>query len=135
MSIDARYRPRSLAVIGASPSRFVGRVALENSRALGYAGRLVAVTPKHREVTGVAAVPTLADLDEPVDLALVQVRADRVLGVVEEGLAAGVRTFVVPGAGHTDSGPLAHDLVRQLQRLREEHGLVGPNCMGVLWTW
>ena len=46
MSIDAWYRPRSLAVVGASPSRFVGRVALENSRALGYAGRLVAVTPK-----------------------------------------------------------------------------------------
>ena len=134
VSIDVRYRPRSLAVVGASPSRFVGRVALENSRALGYAGRLVAVTPTHREVSGVAAVPTLADLDEPVDLAVVQVRADRVLGVVEQGLATGVRAFVVPGAGHTDSGPVAHDLVTGLQRLRAEHDLavVGPNCMGVL---
>ncbi|WP_369135272.1 acetate--CoA ligase family protein [Modestobacter sp. I12A-02662] len=134
MSPDVRYRPRSLAVVGASPSRFVGRVALENSRALGYAGRLVAVTPSHREISGVATVPSLAHLDEPVDLALVQVRADRVLGVVEEGLAAGVRTFVVPGAGHTDSGSAAHDLVQGLQRLRDEHGIavVGPNCMGVL---
>ncbi|MGY1683261.1 acetate--CoA ligase family protein [Geodermatophilus sp. SYSU D01176] len=134
MSIDVRYRPRSLAVVGASPSRFVGRVALENSRALGYGGRLVAVTPKHREVAGVTAVPTLSDLDEPVDVALAQVRADRVLEVVEEGLAAGVRTFVVPGAGATDSGTVAHDLVRELQRLREERGVavVGPNCMGVL---
>ena len=37
------------------------------------------------------AVPRLADLDEPVDLAPVQVRADRVLDVVQEGIAAGVR--------------------------------------------
>ena len=131
---DVRYRPRSLAVVGASPSRFVGRIALENCRALGYAGRLVAVTPRHREVAGVPAVPSLTDLDEPVDVALVQVRADRVLGVVEEGLAAGVRSFVVPGAGATDSGEVAAELVRELQRLQREQGVsvVGPNCMGVL---
>lgn len=131
---DVQYRPRSLAVVGASPFRFVGRIALENCRALGYTGRLVAVTPAHREVAGVTAVPRLTDLDEPVDLALVQVRADRVLEVVEDGITAGVRAFVVPGAGVTDSGPVAHEVVTGLQRLRAEHGItvVGPNCMGVL---
>ena len=131
---DVQYRPRSLAVVGASPSRFVGRIALENCRARGFGGRLVAVTPAHREVAGVAAVPRLTDLDEPVDLALVQVRADRVLDVVEDGVAAGVRAFVIPGAGATDSGAVAHEVVSGLQRLRDEHGIavVGPNCMGVL---
>jgi acyl-CoA synthetase (NDP forming) len=49
MSFDVRYRPRSLAVAGASPSRFVGRIALGNCRTLGYTGRLVAITPAHRE--------------------------------------------------------------------------------------
>ncbi|MGY1807069.1 acetate--CoA ligase family protein [Blastococcus sp. SYSU D00669] len=134
MSFAVRYRPRSLAVVGASPSSFVGRIALENCRNLGFPGRLVAVTPKYAEVAGVPAVPSLADLDEPVDAALVQVRADRVLGVVEEGLAAGVRTFVVPGAGATDSGDVARELVRELRRLRAGHDLAvfGPNCMGVL---
>jgi acyl-CoA synthetase (NDP forming) len=129
-----QYRPRSLAVVGASPSRFVGRIALENCRVLGFAGRLVAVTPMHREVAGVAAVPRLTDLDEPVDLALVQVRADRVLDVVDDGIAAGVRAFVVPGAGATDSGSVAADVVRGLQQRRADHGIsvVGPNCMGVL---
>ena len=134
MTAHPPYRPGSLAVVGASPSRFVGRIALENCRALGFAGRLVAVTPAHREVAGVAAVPRLTDLDEPVDLALVQVRADRVLDVVQDGIAAGVGAFVVPGAGATDSGPVAHEVVSGLQRLRAEHGIavVGPNCMGVL---
>jgi len=41
MSTDARYRPRSLAAVGASPSSFDGRVAFDNCPALGYAGRLV----------------------------------------------------------------------------------------------
>lgn len=49
MSSDVRYRPRSPAVVGASRSRFVGRIALGNCRALGYTGRLVAITPAHRE--------------------------------------------------------------------------------------
>jgi acyl-CoA synthetase (NDP forming) len=134
MSFPVPYRPRSLAVVGASPSRFVGRIAFENCRKLGYEGRLVAVTPKHKDVVGVPAVASLAHLDEPVDLALVQVRADRVLGVIEEGLAGGVRTFVIPGAGITDSGELATDLVHELRRLRAENDIsvVGPNCMGVL---
>jgi acyl-CoA synthetase (NDP forming) len=134
MSFPVPYRPRSLAVVGASPSRFVGRIAFENCRKLGYEGRLVAVTPKHKDVVGVPAVASLAHLDEPVDLALVQVRADRVLGVIEEGLAVGVRTFVIPGAGTTDSGALAEDLVHELRRLRAENDIsvVGPNCMGVL---
>lgn len=134
MESDRLYRPRSLAVVGASPSRFVGRIALENCLARGFAGRLVAVTPAHREVAGVAAVPRLADLQEPVDVALVQVRADRVLDVVADGITAGVSAFVVPGAGATDSGPVAADVVRGLRRLRDEHGIsvVGPNCMGVL---
>ncbi len=134
MSFPVPYRPRSLAVVGASPSRFVGRIAFENCRKLGYAGRLVAVTPRHKDVVGVPAVASLAHLDEPVDLALVQVRADRVLGVIEEGLAAGVRTFVIPGAGTTDSGAMAKDLVHELRRLHTEHDIsvVGPNCMGVL---
>jgi hypothetical protein len=50
MSSDVWYRSRSLAVVGASPSRFVGRIVLENCRTLGYTSRLVAITPAHREV-------------------------------------------------------------------------------------
>ncbi|ROZ99321.1 hypothetical protein EEB19_11485 [Gordonia sp. OPL2] len=65
---------------------------------------VVAVTPRYSDVLGVPAVPRLTDLDKPVDLAVVQVRADRVLGVIEDGLAAGVSTFIVPGVGATDSG-------------------------------
>ncbi|QNG38736.1 acetate--CoA ligase family protein [Geodermatophilaceae bacterium NBWT11] len=134
VSTDVRYRPRSLAVVGASPSSFVGRIALQNCLARGYGGRLVAVTPAHREVAGVPAVPSLLDLDEPVDTALVQVRADRVLGVVREGVRAGVGTFVVPGAGTTDSGDVARELVRELRDLADTTGVtvVGPNCMGVV---
>lgn len=129
-----RYRPRSIAVVGASPSRFIGRVVFDNCRRLGYQGGLVAVTPRYTEVADVPAVPRLTDLDQPVDVAVVQVRTERVLEIVEEGVAAGVKTFVIPGAGTTDSGPQATALVRDLQRLqRDEHvAVVGPNCMGVL---
>ncbi|MFN3002381.1 acetate--CoA ligase family protein [Mycolicibacterium wolinskyi] len=134
MSQSLRYRPRSIAVVGASPSRFIGRVVFDNCRRLGYQGGLVAVTPRYTEVADVPAVPRLTDLSEPVDVAVVQVRTERVLEIVEDGITAGVKTFVIPGAGTTDSGSQAAALARELQRLQQDQqvAVIGPNCMGVL---
>ncbi|MDV3128437.1 acetate--CoA ligase family protein [Mycobacterium sp. 21AC1] len=134
MSESLRYRPGSIAVVGASPSRFIGRVVFDNCRRLGYQGGLVAVTPRYTEVADVPAVPRLTDLDEPVDVAVVQVRTERVLEVVEDGITAGVKTFVIPGAGTTDSGSQAAALAQELQRLQQDKqvAVIGPNCMGVL---
>jgi len=125
-------RPRSIAVVGASPRSFVGRVALENSRALGFQGRLFPVNPKYPEIGSLTAYPSLADLPEAPDVVLVQLATDRILGAVREGVAAGARSFVIPGAGYTDSGPAALELASELRRLAQERGIavVGTNCMG-----
>jgi acetyltransferase len=125
-------RPRSIAVVGASPRTFVGRVALENSRALGYQGRLYPVNPKYQEIGGLPASPSLADLPEAPDVVLVQVGTDRIFDAVREGLAVGARSFVIPGAGYTDSGPFALELAAELRTLATERGVavVGTNCMG-----
>ncbi len=125
-------RPRSIAVVGASPRSFVGRVALENSRALGFQGRLFPVNPKYPEIGSMAAYPSLADLPEAPDVVLVQLATDRILGAVREGVAVGARSFVIPGAGYTDSGPAALELASELRRLAQEQGIavIGTNCMG-----
>lgn len=132
MNIGDILRPRSIAVVGASPRSFVGQIALRNCQALGYGGTVHAVHPRHREVAGLPAVPSLAAIDEPPDVVLVQVGTDRVLTVVEEALACGVRAFVIPGAGFTDSGDAATKLHARLGELAVSDGVqvVGPNCMG-----
>ncbi len=122
-----------MAVVGASSRTFVGQVALNNCRTLGFTGSIYPVG-RSSEVAGLRTYGSIKDLPERVDLALVQVRTERVLEVIREGIETGITGFVVPGSGFTDSGQAALDLVSDLKALREEHEfeLIGPNCMGVL---
>ncbi len=132
MDLQPILRPRSIAVVGASPRSFVGRVALENSRALGFQGQLFPVNPKYPEVGGLTAYPSLAALPEAPDVVLVQLATERILEAVREGVEVGARSFVIPGAGYTDSGPAALELGRELRTLAQERGIavIGTNCMG-----
>ena len=132
MLLQSLLRPASIAVIGATPSSFIGRIALENCRNHGYAGVVTPVNGRHAQVAGFDAVASLADLDHVPDVAVVQVRTARVLNAVADAVAAGVRNFVIPGGGFTDSGEDATLLVEGLRKLQAEAGIqvVGPNCMG-----
>jgi acyl-CoA synthetase (NDP forming) len=134
MTLQALLRPRSIAVVGATPRTFVGRIALENCRAHGFTGTVVPVNSKYDEVAGFPAAPSLRALSSAPDVVLVQVAAERALDVVIDGLAIGTRNFVVPGGGFTDSGEVARDLEVGLALLAAAHDLnvVGPNCMGVV---
>lgn len=125
--------PSSIAIVGASPRTFIGHVAIGNSHGHGFAGNIYPVG-RHDRVAGLECYPSLAKLPEVPDVVLVQVRADAVLSVVEEGLRLGTRGFVIPGAGFTDSGDLAVEVRAGLERFREEYDftVVGPNCMGFL---
>lgn len=133
MMLASILRPRSIAVIGASPRTFIGRVALDNCRRLGFAGPVRPVNPKYDEVAGIRAAPSVAELDIVPDVALVLVSTDRAVDLIEDAVAHGVRNFVVPGGGYTDSGDAAVALMTGLRRLADHAGItvVGPNCMGV----
>ncbi len=132
MDLTPVLRPGSIAVVGASPRSFIGRVAIENSRELGFQGQLYPVNPRYQEIAGLPAAPSLADLPEAPDVVLVQLGTDRILDAVREGVAIGARSFVIPGAGYTDSGPAALELATELRTLARERGIavVGTNCMG-----
>ena len=120
--------PASVAVVGASRrAGTVGRAILRNIVTGGFGGHVYAVNPRARRVEGVACVPSVADLPEPVDLAVVAVPAGAVRAVAEECGKRGVRALVVITAG-LDTGAGA-DLLAICRR----HGmrLVGPNCFGV----
>jgi acyl-CoA synthetase (NDP forming)/RimJ/RimL family protein N-acetyltransferase len=120
--------PASVAVIGASRHQgTVGRAILHNIVAGGFAGHVYAVNPRARHAEGVTCVPSVSDLPEPVDLAVVAVPAAAVREVAEECGKRGVRGLVVITAG-LDTGAGA-DLLAICRR----HGmrLIGPNCFGI----
>jgi acyl-CoA synthetase (NDP forming)/RimJ/RimL family protein N-acetyltransferase len=128
VSLRHVFAPESVVVIGASRRRgTVGRAILDNIRTAGYAGRLYAVNAHARQLGGVPCLPTLADLPEAPDLALVAVPAPGVLGIVEDCGRLGVKALTVITSG-LDTAASA-DLLATCRR----HGmrLVGPNCFGV----
>ena len=88
----------------------------------------------HAQVAGIDTVASLAELDHVPDVAVVQVQTARVLNAVADAVAAGVRNFVIPGGGLTDSGEDAALLVEGLRTLQAEAGIqvAGPNCMGLV---
>ncbi len=119
--------PASAVIVGATP-RMPGLI--ENAR---QGGRPVwGVHPTRREVLGLECLPSVADLPELPELAVLAVGHRRVLEAFEEAAAAGVRAFVVPGLG-TESGAEGPAITAGLAARAHELGaaVLGPNCMGI----
>ncbi len=129
--------PASCAVIGASrdPSTIGGRL-FHNIVTQPFSGVVYPVNPTATHVQGVTAYPSVTEVPEPVELALIAVPADQVLGVARECGQAGVRALVVISAGFGEAG--AEGIARQdeLVAICRTHGmrLIGPNCMGIANT-
>ncbi|MDQ2069850.1 CoA-binding protein [Natronospira bacteriovora] len=82
-------RTRKIAVVGISPK--TDRPSHGVSAALARLGfELTGVRPGADEVMGFPAVPTLRDLPEPVDMAVVFRRPEHVAEVVDDAIEAGV---------------------------------------------
>src|SRR5260221_331659 len=130
------FAPRSIAVVGASPTSAWAGFVFASATATGFAGELTPVHPRHSAVFGRLAVPSLRDLAEPPDLAFIMVPADAVEGVLEDAGAAGVRGAIVLASGYREIGDGGRTLEESLAARAAAHGitLLGPNCLGFLNT-
>ena len=107
---------------------------LSNLRDCGFRGDLYAVNPKYDHVFDVPCVPTVADLPVAVDLLVLAIHRDIVLGTVEGCIEKGIVNLVIITAGFKEAGEDGIRLERQLSKLIDRHRLnvVGPNCMGLI---
>lgn len=138
------FHPRSIAVIGATPSRGkVGNLLLRNvlfgnaawmEREQGFPGRVFPVHPRHPSIYGVRAFPRIQDVPGPVDLAVVVIPAPDVARAVEACGRKGVRGVIVISAGFSETGPEGKRREEELVRIVRRRGmrLIGPNCLGVM---
>lgn len=119
--------PRSLAIVGASERNLR---PIEGAHAGGR--DVVLVNPNRTEIAGRPCIPSIAAAPFAPELALLLVSHTRVVDALRDGLAAGVRSFIVPGVG-AEAGADGPGLIAELGALAREAGaaFVGPNCMGV----
>jgi acyl-CoA synthetase (NDP forming)/RimJ/RimL family protein N-acetyltransferase len=130
-SLRHLLRPASVAVVGAGRDpASVGHSILRNAATYGFTGSLYAVNPHASEVAGVPCYPSVVDLPEPPELAVVVVPAGGVLQVAEDCGRRGARALVVITSG------LDKETSARLLAICREYGmrLVGPNCFGVANT-
>ncbi|MGY1722260.1 acetate--CoA ligase family protein [Blastococcus sp. SYSU DS0533] len=134
LNLRALLAPRSVAVIGASPDpgRHNGR-PIANLLRTGFAGAIHPVNPRHETVAGLPCADSVLDIDTPVDLAYVMVRADLVEKAVTECAQAGVPAIVVCTSGFAEEGGAGAEQQQRLRDIAWAGGsrLVGPNCIGV----
>src|SRR5436189_5568193 len=132
--IDSLFSPASVAVVGASRSRDVGRVLCENLRAIGFEGAVYPVNPKYQEILGWPCYPSIEELPDPPEAVVAAVSLERVPEVLRAAGGRGARAAVVPGGGFSETGPRALELYREIAEAAErfDMAVAGPNCMGVV---
>jgi len=129
--------PRSVAVIGASghPATVGGEI-LGNLIAAKFAGSVYAVNDHEDVVQSLSAYRSVTDIPEPIDLAVVAVPAEGVVGVARECATAGVRALLVISAGFAEAGEPGGHRQHELLQVCRDAGMriIGPNCLGVVNT-
>jgi acetate---CoA ligase (ADP-forming) len=136
-SLDPIFRPRSIAVIGASRTPgTVGYEIIHNLLAEGYSGAIYPINPNATAVHSIPSYKSVHDVPGVIDLAIIAVPKERALVVAEQCGERGVRTLIVITAGFKEVGPAGQERETQLLAIAHKYGMrmVGPNCLGVVNT-
>ncbi len=134
-SIEAIFSPRSVAVVGASttPGK-VGHDIFENILRGGFQGTIYPVNPTAKSILCVRAYPSVTDIPDDIDLAILILPPQRAVKAVEEAIAKKVKGIVIVSAGFREVGPEGRAIEDRIVAMCREAGIrmVGPNCLGVI---
>jgi len=136
-NLEAIFNPKSIAVIGASREKGgIGREILHNLILGEFKGRIYPVNPNATEIHSIKSYPSVLEIPDEIDLAMVVVPAEIVNKVVEECGEKGVKGLVVISAGFRETGEEGRNREKELRSLVKKYGMrmIGPNCMGVINT-
>ena len=126
-------RPKTIAVIGASatPGK-IGYTVMANLLEGKYNGKIYPINPTATEILGLKVYPTIADVPDSIDAAVVTVPAKLVLEVADECGKKGVKGLIVITSGFSEVG--RRDLEDQLVAISRQYGMrvLGPNIVGNL---
>ncbi|ASJ10987.1 acetyl CoA synthetase [Thermococcus sp. P6] len=139
--VKALFRPRSIAVVGASekPGK-IGHAVMKNLVEYGYEGKIYAVNIKgvEIEVNGrkFKSYRSLLEIPDEVDMAVIVVPAKFVPQVVEEAGKKGVKVLPIISSGFGELGEEGKKVEEQLVETARKYGMriLGPNIFGVVYT-
>ncbi|MDT4925468.1 MAG: hypothetical protein QOG01_3181 [Pseudonocardiales bacterium] len=129
----ALLTPRTVAVVGDTPTAGRGGLLHEQLLRRGFTGALVPVNPNYDEIRGLPAFPTVSDYGAPVDFVAVTLGPARAVDCLRDSVRAGARAVLYIGSGFAEVGGEGAAIQRELVEIAAQHGvaLAGPNCYGM----
>ena len=131
MSLDKFFNPKSVAVIGASrtPGK-LGYTILENLK-LSFNGKIYPINPNAGEILGLITYPSLLDIKDPIDLAIIVVPSEIVKDIVMDCSKKKITNIIIISSGFSEIGEKEREL--ELKKLSESKKIriIGPNCIGI----
>jgi acetyltransferase len=134
-NLDKIFNPQSVAIIGASDVEgSVGFEIVKNFTQSGYTGKVFFVNIKKPEIMGVKTYPSVDQIPETVDLAMIATPAKTVPDVLEECGKAQVKGVIIVSAGFKEIGSAGKALEEKVSEIAKKYGIrvIGPNCIGVI---
>ena len=131
--LDSFFSPAGIAIIGASRDmeKIPGRL-LSMLRKNKYPGRIYPINPNYGDIDGLKCYPSIADVGEPIDLAIVIIPARAVLAALEQCAAAGVKNAIIISSGFAEEGGDSSAMQDAIVALARKTGMriSGPNAEG-----
>jgi len=136
--IEAFFNPRSVAIIGATPKEGkVGRVIVENFKRR-FKGKIYPINPKYNEILGLKCYPSVKDVPEEIDLAVIVVPAPIVPRVLRDCGEKSVKATIIISGGFRETGTEeGRRLEEEVVKIAKDYGIrvIGPNCIGIYDNW
>jgi acetate---CoA ligase (ADP-forming) len=134
MGLEALFKPRSIAVVGASEKPTIGRRLIASLDRFGFSGSIFPVNPNYPTVLGRRCYAGIAELPEAPDVVAFCVGHERVLEPLVAAAKRGARGAVIYDGGFAEQGEDGRRRQIQIEGICRDGGiaLCGPNCMGVL---
>jgi len=137
--LDALFRPKSVAVIGASSKELsIGNRVIKNLIDFMFKGSIYPINPKADEIRGVKAYKSILDVPESdgIDVVHIVIPAQFVPQAVEDCGKKGVKNIIINSGGFSEVGPEGEALEKDFLERAKKYGIrvLGPNCQGIINT-
>jgi len=131
MPLDEFFNPKSIAIIGASrtPGK-LGYSILENLK-ISFNGKIYPINPNTGEILGLITYPSVLEVKEPIDHAVIVVPAEIVKKVLEECIKKKIKAVTIISSGFSEIGENERELELKKLLKSKKIRIMGPNCIGI----
>ena len=136
-NLDKIFTPATVAVIGASDKKeSIGHALMDNIQKGCFPGKLFPINPKYGTVSDTISYPSIGDVGQPIDLAVIATPISTVPGIIRECVTAEVKGAIIVSAGGKEIGKKGREIELKIKEeaAKAEIRIMGPNCVGVICT-